>query len=57
MKKERIKINYKPLWKMMIDKDISKESHTKTGGLSTALSSVWGMMSRDIDAPSISPVP
>ena len=32
MKKERIKINYKPLWKMMIDKDISKgELRAKTG--------------------------
>lgn len=32
VKKERIKINYKPLWKMMIDKDISKgELRAKTG--------------------------
>lgn len=32
MKKERIKVNYKPLWKMMIDKDISKgELRAKTG--------------------------
>lgn len=32
MEKERIKVNYKPLWKMMIDKDISKgELRLKTG--------------------------
>ena len=32
VKKERIKVNYKPLWKMMIDKDISKgELRAKTG--------------------------
>lgn len=32
MKKERIKVNYKPLWKKMIDEDISKsELRTKTG--------------------------
>lgn len=32
VKKERIKVNYKPLWKMMIDKDISKgEFRAKTG--------------------------
>ncbi len=32
MKRERIKVNYKPLWKMMIDKDISKsELREKTG--------------------------
>lgn len=24
MSQERIKVNYKPLWKMLIDKDISK---------------------------------
>jgi putative transcriptional regulator len=32
MKKKRIKVNYKPLWKKMIDEDISKsELRTKTG--------------------------
>lgn len=32
VKKERIKVNYKPLWKMMIDKDISKgELRARTG--------------------------
>ena len=32
MKNERIKVNYKPLWKKMIDEDISKsELRTKTG--------------------------
>lgn len=39
MKKERIKINYKPLWKMMIDKDISKsELRAKTGIAPSTLS-------------------
>lgn len=32
MERERIRVNYKPLWKMMIDKDISKgELRVKTG--------------------------
>lgn len=32
VKKERIKVNYKPIWKMMIDKEISKgELRAKTG--------------------------
>jgi len=39
VKKERIKINYKPLLKMMIDKDISKsELRAKTGIAPSTLS-------------------
>lgn len=39
VKKERIKINYKPLWKMMIDKDITKsELRAKTGIAPSTLS-------------------
>lgn len=30
---ERIKVNYKPLWKMLIDKDISKGKLRKLTGI------------------------
>lgn len=33
MTMERIKVNYKPLWKMLIDKDISKAKLRKLTGI------------------------
>ncbi|MEG2784525.1 MAG: helix-turn-helix transcriptional regulator [Lachnospiraceae bacterium] len=33
MTAERIKVNYKPLWKMLIDKDISKGELRKLTGI------------------------